>query len=153
MLRVRQRLSSARNSELTAFGSAGLRVVLAPKRLVRVVGLLATLAGAALPSTVSADSRPPCGTTQEPNCKPTARNLSGAKKCRGGSKLGGLVASDIYVRRVSCSTVKRAMRTKQVRTFAPVLPGWRCKRVGVVYEGGTYRCTKGAGRTQFDVGV
>lgn len=111
-----------------------------------VIGCLAMAA----PS--GADEIPACGTSPEPICAPTAPKPAGARKCSGSSKFGGIFAYDIWVRRVTCASVKRSLRGKSLYSKR-VLPGWRCKSVGVVYEGGTYRCTKGARRVQFSTGV
>jgi hypothetical protein len=67
------------------------------------------------------------------------------------SRYGGIYASEISVRRITCRAAKRVLGRKGIYQAAPA--GWRCRTVGDVYEGSTQRCTKSRSAMQFNAGV
>lgn len=88
-----------------------------------------------------------------PSDPSTAPRLPGGRACgkRFGVPFGALYASEISVRRISCSAAKRTLSRTVVGTFSP--PGWKCRTVGEVYEGSTRRCTRHRSAIQFNAGI
>lgn len=89
-----------------------------------------------------------------PNQQPTASALSGATQCPRSysGEYGAIYWSDLSVRRISCRAARRLLNAVPVSANARPR-GYRCRAVGTVYEGATYRCTKGRRTMQFNAGV
>ena len=110
------------------------------------------------PYSTAATNSPPRSDTvtsasvSDPSAPSTAPPLPGGRSCgKMSSRYGGIYASAISVRRITCRVAKRVLGRKGIYQAAP--RGWRCKTVGDVYEGSTQRCTKSRSAMQFNAGV
>lgn len=87
-----------------------------------------------------------------PSHPTTAPRLRGSRSCRRMlADFGALGASQIHVRRITCGQAKRILQRTRAGQFTPT--GWRCRTVGVLWEGYTLRCIKRRSAMQFNVGV
>jgi len=89
----------------------------------------------------------------DPSAPSTAPRLPNGRRCgrSANTTFGAIYASDVEVRRISCSAAKRVLTRVKIGQFRPT--GWRCKTVGEIYEGTTLRCYRKRMAMQFNAGV